>query len=164
MVRDQMVGIGKSVERTKKSEKEQKKDAKSFIQDLRDEDPMEKADYLARNCFENRGTKQIDMEYVQTLTDDCDSYRKTVEEKVNTYTTSFTFDQMDMIDQSIFLLGYIEYLKLKTPKEVLLNEMVELSKRYGDEGSSKLINGILHHMIVEIDGGEHEKKEEISNK
>jgi transcription termination factor NusB len=40
---------------------------------------------------------------------------------------------MDTIDQAIFLLGYIEDKVLQTPKEVLLNEMIELAKRYSDE-------------------------------
>lgn len=37
------------------------------------------------------------------------------------------------MDQSIFLLGYVEWKVLDTPKEVLLNEMIELAKRYSDE-------------------------------
>jgi len=156
-----MIGIGKNIERNEKTADQQKDQAKSFIQSLKNEDPMEKADYLARNCFENRGKEQIDMEYVFAITKHYNEHKDTIREKVNKYTTSFSFEQMDMVDQSIFTLGYIEYLTLKTPKQVLLNEMVEMSKRYGDEGSSKLINGILHQMIVEIDGdgGDNDAKE-----
>jgi transcription termination factor NusB len=29
---------------------------------------------------------------------------------------------------------------MKTPKEIVLNETIELAKKYGDDGSSKLIN------------------------
>lgn len=29
---------------------------------------------------------------------------------------------------------------MDTPKEVLLNEMIELAKRYSDDGAPKLIN------------------------
>jgi transcription termination factor NusB len=36
-----------------------------------------------------------------------------------------------------------------------MNEMIELAKKYGDEGSSKLINGILHKVLT---GAEEEKK------
>jgi N utilization substance protein B len=49
---------------------------------------------------------------------------------------------MDLMDRVIFVLGYAEFILLKTPKEIILNEMVELAKRYGDDKSSKLINGI----------------------
>jgi len=36
----------------------------------------------------------------------------------------------------------MERKELATPREIVLNEMIELAKRYGDEASAKLINGI----------------------
>jgi len=36
---------------------------------------------------------------------------------------------------------------LETPKEILLNELIELAKRYSDEGSPKLINAIFHKIV-----------------
>jgi transcription termination factor NusB len=35
-----------------------------------------------------------------------------------------------------------------TPKEVVINEMVEFGKRYGDESSFKLLNGIAHKLFT----------------
>ena len=58
---------------------------------------------------------------------------------------------MDVIDQALFLLGYMERKQLQTPKEVLLNELIELAKRYCDEGSPKLINGIMHKIVHEVE-------------
>jgi len=40
---------------------------------------------------------------------------------------------MNTMNQSLFLLGYVERKVLETPKEVLLNELIELAKRYDDE-------------------------------
>jgi transcription termination factor NusB len=57
---------------------------------------------------------------------------------------------MDVIDQMIFVLWYTEYTTLGTAKEVLLNEMIEIAKRYGDDASSKLINGIGHKILSGI--------------
>ena len=59
---------------------------------------------------------------------------------VNEHTVTFGYDEMDLMDRVIFVLGYAEFLLIKTPKEIILNEMVELAKRYGDDKSSKLIN------------------------
>jgi transcription termination factor NusB len=50
---------------------------------------------------------------------------------------------MDIIDQAIFLLWFTEYELFHTPKEILINEMIELCKRYSDAWSPKLINGIF---------------------
>jgi N utilization substance protein B len=75
-------------------------------------------------------------------------YREAVEKAVDTYTETFSYQQMDVINQAIFLLGYTERKTLGTPKEILINEMVELAKRYSDEGAPKLINGIMHNIIL----------------
>jgi transcription termination factor NusB len=45
------------------------------------------------------------------------------------------------------LLGYIEYDQLKSPKALVLNEMIELAKRYWDEASPKLINAIGDNLL-----------------
>ncbi|MBO4516228.1 hypothetical protein J5751_02075 [bacterium] len=40
---------------------------------------------------------------------------------------------MNTMNQALFILGYVEWKVLDTPKEILLNELVELAKRYDDE-------------------------------
>ncbi|NCO98026.1 hypothetical protein GW864_02505, partial [bacterium] len=35
-------------------------------------------------------------------------------------------------------------------KEILINEMIELAKRYSDDGSPKLLNGIMHKIVNNI--------------
>lgn len=81
-------------------------------------------------------------------------YKPIVEEVVDSYVRTFSFSDMDLMDRVLFVLGYAEYSLLKTPKEVLLNEMIELAKRYGDDSSPKLVNGIGHHMIQSIEARE----------
>jgi len=78
------------------------------------------------------------------------TYIATIEKLVNTYVTTFSFDRMDPMDKALFTLGCVEYKEFETPKEVLLNELVELAKRYADPGSSKLINGIMHKILTAI--------------
>ena len=54
---------------------------------------------------------------------------------------------MDVLDRAIFLLWYIEFKELSTPKEVVLNETIEIAKRYWDSSSYKLVNWILHKIL-----------------
>ena len=71
---------------------------------------------------------------------------------VDPHTTSFAFDAMDGIDQVIFALGLAEFYELKTPFQIVLNEMVELAKRYGDESSPVLVNGIGRKIFKSLTG------------
>jgi transcription termination factor NusB len=92
----------------------------------------------------------VDYPYMERMLQKISSYTPTIEKLVNTYVTSFSFDDMDPMDKALFTLGCVEYKEFETPKEVLLNELVELAKRYADPGSSKLINGIMHKILTAI--------------
>lgn len=52
--------------------------------------------------------------------------------------------RMAIVDRNILRMGAYELLYLdEVPPKVCLNEAVELAKRFGDEESSKFVNGIL---------------------
>jgi N utilization substance protein B len=52
--------------------------------------------------------------------------------------------RMAVVDRNILRLGAYELLHVEeVPSKVCLNEAVELAKRFGDEESSKFVNGIL---------------------
>ncbi len=97
--------------------------------------------------FDERSKEDIDFDYLLKVVPAINNLEKEIEEQVNTYITTFSYNQMDVMDKSLFLLGYVERKILKTPKEVIINELIELAKRYSDEWSPKLINGIMHKII-----------------
>lgn len=69
---------------------------------------------------------------------------------VEQHATTFSFERMDPMDKAIFLAWGVEYIVHKTPIKIILNEMIEIAKRYGDEGAPKLINGIWHKVIESL--------------
>ncbi len=116
---------------------------KQFPENEYDEDMT----YLVQHCFSTLAERGIDTEYLHTMSTAFDKFASKLPELVNTYTTTFQYDDMDIMDRVIFLLWYAEFKLMKTPKEVILNETIELAKKYGDTGSPKLINGILHKIL-----------------
>ena len=103
--------------------------------------------YIVQQHFRKFAAEDIDREYIKQLAPKFADYKDTVREKVNEYTVSFGYDDMDLIDRVVFVLWYVEYHEIWTPKEIVLNEMIELAKRYWDDRSSKLINGIGHKVL-----------------
>lgn len=83
--------------------------------------------------FDQRAAEDIDFDYISKVGISFTKYIDEIQQQVDAYATTFKFSQMDPLDQAIFLLGYTEWKELDTPKEVLLNEMIELAKRYSDE-------------------------------
>jgi transcription antitermination protein NusB len=103
--------------------------------------------YIIRHHFDHLTVEDVDMGYVYAIWPKMITYLPIVASLVDNHVTSFWFDQMDLIDRAIFVLWYSEWKELWTPKEVVLNEMIELAKRYGDSSSAKLVNGIGHNIL-----------------
>ena len=55
----------------------------------------------------------------------------------------WTLERINPVDRSILRLAIYELKYTDTPSSVIINEAVNLAKRYGTEDSSKFINGIL---------------------
>lgn len=53
----------------------------------------------------------------------------------------WTVDRISLMNQAILLVSIRDFLD--TPKEIVVNEAVELSKKYCDEEDYKFINGVL---------------------
>ena len=57
---------------------------------------------------------------------------------------NWDINRMAVVDRNILRMGVFELLHVEdVPPKVCLNEAVELAKRFGDEESSRFVNGIL---------------------
>ncbi|MGF9975307.1 transcription antitermination factor NusB [Viridibacillus arvi] len=57
---------------------------------------------------------------------------------------NWSLPRLAKIERTILRLAVYEILYTpETPKSVVLNEAIELSKTYGDEKSSRFVNGVL---------------------
>ncbi len=68
---------------------------------------------------------------------------------ITTYAPEWPFTELPYIDQAILKIAVFELLFAteKTPKAVAIDEAVELAKEYGNDNSSKFINGVLSTII-----------------
>ena len=55
----------------------------------------------------------------------------------------WSFDRIAKIDKSILRVSIYEMLFMDTPVSVVINEAIEMAKKYSTEESVKFINGIL---------------------
>lgn len=113
-------------------------------------DTDDEVTYILKQYFSEQDPTEVDYSYIRSIAEHFETNIPITEQLVNQFASSFKFKDMDIIDQMIFVLGYTEYTVIGTAKEVLLNEMIEIAKRYGDEASSKLINGIGHKILTGI--------------
>lgn len=62
-------------------------------------------------------------------------------------TRNWSLERMAVIDRNILRIGAFELLYTETPAPVVINEAVELAKRYGGEQSAQFVNGVLDRFV-----------------
>ena len=69
------------------------------------------------------------------------------EQKINELLRDdWDFDRLSMLEQAILLISFQEILANDTPKAVVINEAITLAKKYCDDNSYKLLNGVLDQL------------------
>ncbi len=72
------------------------------------------------------------------------AHRQEIDRLIASHADNWDIGRMAVVDRNILRLGAYELLYVEdVPPKVCLNEAVELAKRFGDEESSKFVNGIL---------------------
>lgn len=70
-----------------------------------------------------------------------------IQEKIETYLKNWKFDRIAKVDQTILILGFSEIMQDKDLYKVIINESIELAKKYGTKESSSFINGVLDNFV-----------------
>ena len=72
------------------------------------------------------------------------THRDEIDRLIAQHADNWQINRMAVVDRNILRMGAYELLYAEdVPPKVSLNEAVELAKRFGDEESSKFVNGIL---------------------
>src|SRR5699024_6211551 len=70
-----------------------------------------------------------------------------IDEKIKQHLKNWTFERIAPVEKAILRLSVYEILFVESiPIAVSINEDVELAHAYGDDKSSKFINGVLSNM------------------
>ena len=76
-------------------------------------------------------------------------------ELANKYLGSWPMNRLGLTDQSIIMLGIYELMNTDIEGPIIINEAVNLSKKYSDEQVSKIVNGVLDNIYHnEVKDGE----------
>lgn len=71
-----------------------------------------------------------------------------INEIISSNLKGYTINRLNKIDLAIITLAVIELKFInETPKEIVINEAVELAKKYSTEKSPRFVNGVLADII-----------------
>jgi len=63
--------------------------------------------------------------------------------KIACIVENYTPARIDPVDRAILRLGTYELIRTKTPPKAVINEAIELAKRFGTTDSGRFVNGLL---------------------
>jgi transcription antitermination protein NusB len=71
------------------------------------------------------------------------SKKEQIDAKLAAVVENFAPERIDPVDRAILRLGTYELLHAGTPPKIVINEAIELAKRFGTTDSRRFVNGVL---------------------
>jgi transcription antitermination protein NusB len=83
--------------------------------------------------------------YLNRLVTGISEHIETIDEVISNHLEKWTIDRLANVDRNLLRLSVYEliYCKEDVPANVVIDEAIEIAKIYGDDQSSKFINGLL---------------------
>ena len=109
----------------------------------------------------------IENEFVKDMVYGTTTYVDKIDELANKHLNNWSIDRLDSMGRAILRMSIYEMLYMDTPDLVVINEAMELAKKYADDSVRKMINAVLDSLINEQDEsstGETEEDNTEDNK
>lgn len=91
-----------------------------------------------------------DLAFAKQLLDGVVQNQEALDEIIVKHAPEWPIEQITIIDRNVLRLGIYEMVFLHdTPAKVVINEAVEMGKRFGGDSSGKFVNGVLGALYKE---------------
>jgi N utilization substance protein B len=90
-------------------------------------------------------------DYASILVHGVQSKKEHIDSLLKRHSRNWSIERMDPIDRCIMRLAILEIVEesLDVPATVIINEAVEIAKKYGSNDSKGFVNGILDSIVKE---------------
>ena len=88
--------------------------------------------------------------YTLKIANEFKKHHEEVDAQIKEYSIGWDFDRLIKVDKDIMRIAITELMFVEeVPHKVVVDEAVELAKKYSTEDSSSFINGVLAKVIYE---------------
>ena len=88
------------------------------------------------------------IEYINNVINGINDHNEEIEKQISdNIKQGWTIARISKVDLTLLKLGIYEILYTDIPFKVVINEVVKIAKKYGDDSSSSFINGVLASII-----------------
>ena len=107
----------------------------------RENNPQIDIDELIKNNLD------IDNDFVRDIVYGVITHINEIDEIANKYMNNWRINRLDKTGAAILRIGVFELKYTETPDIVVINEAIELAKKYSDDSVRKIINAVLDKVI-----------------
>lgn len=101
------------------------------------------------------------IEFITDIIEGTAQHNNDIEEQIKqNIKQDWTISRISKIDLTLLKLGIYEMIYAKVPYKVVINEVVELAKMYGDDSSKSFVNGVLASIVKKNNLAEDDANEE----
>jgi len=90
---------------------------------------------------------EIENDFAKEIVYGVVTHKNELDEMANSYMKDWTLDRIDKTGAQILRIAIYELKYTETPDIVVVNEAIELAKKYSDDNVRKIINAVLDKII-----------------
>lgn len=91
--------------------------------------------------------KESDKDFAKNIVTEFENHKEELTSLISSHLIGYEIDRLHKVDLAIFYLALTEIKFLETPKQVSINEALNLAKKFSTEKSGKFINGVLSSIL-----------------
>jgi len=115
-----------------------------FQCDLREHGPTEGLEAFYGSLYLEEGDEAISQDLLlEELVRGTLRVQPDVDELIRRHSVNWRLERMPLVDRNILRMGIFEMLHLGTPPAVVIDQAIELARRFSGEASVPFINGVL---------------------
>jgi len=110
-------------------------------------------DVIATTFFQNQREESTSIvEFARQLVIGTVEHVERIDEIIRRHAEHWRLDRMATVDRNLIRLAVHEFLyESETPKTVVINEAIEIARRFSAQESPQFINGVLDSIKKELD-------------
>jgi transcription antitermination protein NusB len=124
------------------------------------------AGVLTNNYWNELGEPELDertREFANNLVVGAMRDLQTIDDRIRTRAEHWRIERMAIVDRNILRLAVYEFLFSDTPHTVVINEALEIARRFSSYEATQFINGILDAIKHDLDKNQGENHTEKSH-
>lgn len=102
--------------------------------------------FLENNEIENKEARKYILNIANGVNENLENINELIKKHLK---QDWKIERISKVTLAILKLAVYEIVYAKIPYKVVINEAVELAKKYGEESSSAFVNGILASVVKE---------------